>query len=207
MKKLSICTVFAFGLSLPMGLATAASDSTKLDKNSPHSVGVQLSAGGADYKNKGDADDNVIGGAYIYYNYQFADNYSVELGFSGLTDVDNWKCDRNSDDEWVCTKKNDKILNIEADKLDYSAFVIAAKGNIALSKRNSLYGKLGANFYNYELTLQKTKVADDDGVGLFLEAGWEYRWDNGIGMNAGIQYQDAGDLEISTSNIGISYRF
>ncbi|WP_259366714.1 MULTISPECIES: hypothetical protein [unclassified Colwellia] len=42
---------------------------------------------------------------------------------------------------------------------------------------------------------------------MFLEAGWEYRWDNGFGLNASLQYQGAGDLDIDTFNVGISYAF
>jgi len=40
-----------------------------------------------------------------------------------------------------------------------------------------------------------------------LEAGWEYRWDMGIGMNLGLQYQKMNDLTSNTLNLGISYAF
>ena len=47
----------------------------------------------------------------------------------------------------------------------------------------------------------------DSGTGLFLEAGWQYQWDLGIGMNVGLRYQDMGDLTFTSSNVGISYSF
>ena len=81
------------------------------------------------------------------------------------------------------------------------------KTDLKLSKRNKLYAKVGAEFYDYQFELDREEIIDEDGVGLLLEAGWEYRWDSGIGLNAAMQYHDMGDLEMSALNIGISYAF
>ena len=83
----------------------------------------------------------------------------------------------------------------------------AIKGDIDLSQRNSLYGKIGAQYYDYEFSRNDRFIEGDSGTGLFLEAGWQYRWDLGIGMNAGLRYQDMGDLEFTSANVGISYTF
>ena len=88
-----------------------------------------------------------------------------------------------------------------------SAVVFALKTDLSLSKRNRLFAKVGAAFYDYQIDLDHSRVTDEDGTGLFLEAGWEYRWDNGFGLNASLQHQDADDLELDTFNIGISYSF
>jgi len=81
------------------------------------------------------------------------------------------------------------------------------KTDLSLSKRNRLYAKVGAAFYDYRIDLDNTRIADDNGTGLFVEAGWEYRWDNGLRLNTSLQYQGAGDLDIDTFNVGISYAF
>ena len=96
---------------------------------------------------------------------------------------------------------------MDADKLEYSNLVIAAKGNYALSQRNSLYGKLGVQFYDYEISKSKSILVEEDGVGLFLEAGWGYQWDNGLAVNVGIQSIDMGDLDTAGATIGMRYHF
>jgi opacity protein-like surface antigen len=44
-------------------------------------------------------------------------------------------------------------------------------------------------------------------VGVFAELGWEYDFNNGLGINASYQYMDMGDLDTSTLGVGLSYRF
>jgi|GEM_PF-1883128 len=44
-------------------------------------------------------------------------------------------------------------------------------------------------------------------VSFQLGGGWQYRWDSGMGVNTGIQYQTMGDLKVSSLNVGISYSF
>lgn len=186
--------------------AAAELNKTQLNPNSPHTVGFEIGGGQMEYKSA-DGKNNIIGTSYLYYNYQFADNFYAEVGFSSATDADNWQCEQDAQKEWQCTNNDKKNLNVTADTFKYSALVIALKGNIALSQRNSLYGKIGVNFYDYELELKRDNIADKDGTGMFIEAGWEYRWDNNIGLNIGIKTEGAGDVDMATTNIGISYSF
>lgn len=185
-------------------IALSISTSTMAETKSPHSVGLQLGGGSMEYKDqKGEG----YGTSYLYYNYQFAPFYSLEVGLLGGTDAD-WHC-REVGSEYECYSDDDKkdIFALDADKLELGAIVVAIKTDVALSKRNSLYGKAGLSLYNYELELNKQEIADEDGVGFMLEAGWEYRWDMGIGMNLGLQYQKMNDLTSNTLNLGISYAF
>lgn len=205
-KKLSIYTTLALTTLSLTNPVFANKNATQLDKNSPHSVGFQAGAGNMEYKNA-DAKYNIIGTSYLYYNYQFANNLYLEVGLSGAADAEDWQCERDAQNAWDCTNKNNKNLTVTADSFEYNAYVLALKGNIALSERNSLYGKIGANFYDYKLELKREKTADESGTGVFFEAGWEYRWDNNIGMNIGIKAESAGDVEIASTNIGISYQF
>lgn len=196
MEKLTYLSSVLVALSLS---TTALAETT-----SPHSVGLQIGGGSMEYKDK---KGEGYATSYLYYNNQFSKFYSLEAGLLIGADAD-WNC-KSVDGQWDCYPDTDDkdVFELDADKLELSAFVVAIKTDLALSKRNTLYGKAGLSYYAYELDLDRQKIADENGVGLMLEAGWEYRWDMGIGMNAGLQYHKMDDLESSTINLGISYAF
>jgi len=173
---------------------------------SPHSVGLQVGGGGIEFKGK-DTDGEGVGLSYLYYNYQFAPSYYFEVAFVDAEDINDWKCNEKAENDWDCFSDYDNTFQLKADNFEYSAVVFALKTDLSLSKRNRLFAKVGAAFYDYQIDLDHTRVTDKDGTGLFLEAGWEYKWDNGFGLNASLQYQDAGDLDLDTFNVGISYNF
>jgi hypothetical protein len=70
-----------------------------------------------------------------------------------------------------------------------------------------LYAKLGAQYYDYEFSRNGNHLEGEDGIGVLFEAGWQYQWDMGIGMNVGLRYQDMGELTLKSQNVGISYAF
>ncbi len=70
-----------------------------------------------------------------------------------------------------------------------------------------VYSKLGVQFYDYEISQGSNVLADDSGVGLYLEAGWLYRLDNGFGLEAGIKLTTMGDLTVAGTSVGIDYAF
>jgi len=185
-------------------LALSVSTTVMAEVESQHSAGLQLGGGGVTYK--GDSTDGQ--GAlqsYVYYNYKFMPHYYVEVGLSSGAEVD-WDCEKDSHNVWSCDA-DDNDFDLLADDFKYNALVVALKTDLALSERNSLYGKIGASFYDYELSLNEDTFGDESGVGFVVEAGWEYRWDNGMGINAGFQYQDMGDMEVNTFSIGANYAF
>lgn len=187
-------------------LALSFSNAALAEVESPHSVGLQVGGGGIKFKGV-DSNGEGLGQSYLYYNYKFSPNYYLELGLMGGEDVNDWDCEKDSDDQWACYSGYHQKTDLQIDNFEYSALVVALKTDLSLSKRNSLYGKVGVSYYDYELDLEHSRVADDKGIGLFLEAGWEYRWDMGIGMNIGLQHQKMNDLKANTFNIGISYSF
>lgn len=129
------------------------------------------------------------------------------MGLLAGGDAD-WDCKKVSD-KWECYSDNDRkdTFELAADNLELGALVVAIKTDLLLSKRNKIYGKAGLSYYDYELDLDFVQIADEDGVGFMLEAGWEYRWDMGIGMNVGLQHHKMSDLKSNTLNVGISYAF
>ena len=198
MNKLNLAAISLLSLSL---ISTAA-----YSQKSKHTTGLVIGYATGEYKNS-DNDGDGFAQSYLYYNYQILDNFSVEVAYTGATEIDTWSC-KEYDDEWFCRSYNNKpIFNLGVDSFDLDGFVAAIKGEIPLSQRNRLYGKVGAQYYDYEFSRDDRFVEGDTGTGLFLEAGWQYRWDLGIGMNVGLRYQDLGDLSFASTNVGISYTF
>lgn len=99
------------------------------------------------------------------------------------------------------------FFNRNIDKVEFSNYVIAAKGQFKITENNSLYGKVGGQSYNYSMFEKGRKTADISGFGLFLESGWQYDWNNGLAMNVALQYIDMDELYTSSLGVGISYRF
>jgi len=199
MKLLNLASIALVSLSLISAAAYSA------EKN--HTFGLVTGFASGDYKNSSKDGDGFVQ-AYLYYNYQVIDNLSVEVAYTGAQELNDWDCNEDEDDVWTCRFDDDEpIFNLHANDFDLDGIVVAVKGDIDLSLRNSLYGKIGAQFYEYEFSRNDRFLEGDNGTGLFLEAGWQYRWDLGIGMNAGLRYQDMGDLTFISSNVGISYSF
>jgi len=171
-----------------------------------HTFGTQIAAGGVEFEGI-DTDNGGVGQFYSYYNYAVNRNFAIELGINIGGDIDDWECREVSDNDWHCTDLNHDLFGQGIDDIEFTSVVLAAKGILPLSKRNSLYGKLGIHNYHYDLFSNNHKVADDSGIGLYLAAGWEYRWDSGLGLNVGYEAYDMDDLETFTLNTGLSYQF
>lgn len=171
-----------------------------------HSFGLSLSTGSAEYKGSS-ADGDGVAHLYGHYNHRLNNNFSLEVGVAAGADMDDWDCEEIFDDEWECRSDNDPIFGLAADELYYGNLVFAAKGEIQLSAKNSLYAKVGGQFYDYQFERNNDKLESDDGFGAFLEAGWQFRWNSGWGINAGLQYMDMGDLDVTSMNLGASYAF
>ncbi|WP_444995654.1 outer membrane beta-barrel protein [Aliikangiella sp. IMCC44359] len=205
MKKQLLISTILFALSSNIVQANEVSaDSTT--SQSKHTFGFQISNGSAEYKGSSDDGDG-IGQSYLYYNYKLSPTYSIEAGINGGTDVDDWECSKEYDDDWECHSNNDPFFNLQANKLSYGGLVLALKANFQLTEKNSLYAKIGGQFYDYEFSRSSVKLDKDDGFGAVVEAGWQYRWHSGWGINAGMTYMDMGDLKTTTLNTGVSYAF
>ncbi len=187
-------------------LALSISSTSTFAKDLKHSFGLQTGVASGEYKNS-TKDGDGFAQAYLFYNYQLFNNISLEVGYNGATELDNWECEEEEDDKWTCGQNNKPIFGLAADEFVLDGFVAALKGHVAISQRNSLYGKIGAQYYDYDFRRDGDFVEGDSGTGLFIEAGWQYRWNCGIGMNVGLRYQDMDDLTFTSPNIGINYAF
>ena len=200
-KKLSLLTV----LSTAVNYQVFSAEVTQESPLKQHSFGVQLAAGGIEYKNSNNDEGTVQ--LYSYYNYAFSQNFSLELGVNFGTDVEDWECHETYNDNWHCSTNNNSLFGLNADEVEYSNLVVAIKGLLPLSQRNSLYAKIGAQYYDYDINRGNKSIVHDSDIGLYLAAGWQYQWDMGLGMNAGYEAFDMGDLETFTLNVGINYKF
>lgn len=198
-KKLSLTSLALISI---FSVSSIADTLTK-----PHSVGGHIASGNIEFNNSSRDGDGVVQ-VYGFYNYAFTENMSLEAGLNVGADVDDWDCYEDKDDDWHCSTNNDhSLFGLGVDEIKYTNLVAAVKGILPLSAHNSLYAKVGAQFYDYELSRRNRTLFDDDGVGLYLAVGWQYEWDMGIGMSAGYERYDMGDLESSTVNVGINYNF
>lgn len=194
-------------------LTLALASTSALAQVKPHSYGLTTGIASGEYKNSSNDGDG-FAQAYFFYNYQFADNFSIELAYARSVEIDDWSwdCDEIEEDSWKCTYDDGSgpLFNTAAEEFELDNFIVAIKADLPISERNSLYAKLGAQYYDYELysddSINKFWQGDT-GTGLFLEAGWQYRWNCGIGMNVGLRYQDMDDLTFVSPNVGINYAF
>ncbi|TMO65006.1 porin family protein [Pseudoalteromonas aurantia] len=198
---MKILSVIALSL---VGTLTFTSQAAQNDEQ--HRVGAQLSGGSASYQNS-KQDGDGVGQLYAYYNYQFNAVWAFEAGISTGSESDDWKCKEITNNKFTCDRQDELLFDLKANKLDYSNFITAAKGQYQLTENNHIYAKLGAQFYEYEIAQSSKILVDEDGVGIFAEAGWQYDWDNGVAVNLAWQYMDMGDLEVNTLGVGLSYRF
>ncbi|SFD14832.1 outer membrane beta-barrel protein [Pseudoalteromonas denitrificans] len=203
--RIILPSLFATVLSIS---SYAQNDASSTEPSKKHTFGAQWSLGSVDY-DKAHFDDDGVVQIYGYYNYRINNRFAVEVGINRGADWD-WDCDNDDnddddddDDDWGC----DSTWFWSDDEIEFTNYVVAAKGNVELSQRNSLFAKFGAQFYDYELSYKNVLKDDDNGVGVFAEAGWQYRWDFGLGLNAGIQFIDMGDLDTTTFTTGMSYQF
>ena len=199
-KKLSLSLLVALTSSIPV--VSLAETSPK-----PHSFGGHIASGDIEF-NGSSADGDGVVQIYGFYNYGFSERLSVELGLNLGVDHDGLDCYEDDNDDWHCsTNNNESLFDLGVDEIEYTNIVAAIKGTAPISKRNSLYAKIGAQVYDYELSRNSRVLFDDNGVGLYLAVGWQYEWDMGIGMNVGFEKYDMGDLDSNTVNVGISYSF
>ncbi len=198
MKLSSLAAISLLSLSL---LSTYSNAQDK-----PHSFGLVTGAASGEYKNSSQDGDG-FAQAYLFYNYQVFKNFSVEFAYNTAAELDSWECNETTEDKWTCGTNDKPMFGLLANEMQLDGFVVAIKGEAPLSKRNSLYAKLGAQYYDYKFSRNDNFVEGEDGTGVFFEAGWQYIWNCGIGMNVGLRYQDMGELTLKSPNVGISYSF
>jgi hypothetical protein len=101
------------------------------------------------------------------------------------------------------------IVDIFTDsKMDYSAIQLSAAVNYPIIAKHYLYLKVNALQYDYDIVDDNEVVYNEDGNDFGFSLGWMFKFDNGIGINAGYEVLNLGkNIDIKGFNIGLHYRF
>jgi long-subunit fatty acid transport protein len=162
----------------------------------PHAIGLEYSysdINNGSNEETSDLNDSITTHYSYSYQYQMAEDFSIGLGYL--------KGDSSRADGF--------LIDIFTDsKIDYSAILLSAKVNYPVSKRNSVYLKVSAIQYDYDVVDDNEVVYNEDDNDFGFSLGWGYEFDNGIGINAGYEILNLGKhIDIKGFNAGISYRF
>jgi hypothetical protein len=201
-KKTLLSVIVASALS-------SAVNATELPQAGTFNVGGQFSFGSIDH----DSFTNDKDGAaqvMLYVDYYFKPGWAIEVGLSHGTNAQDWICendDVDTDDEY-CTNDDESGTSSSKNDLDFSNLIVAVRFDKALTEHNFIYGKLGAQYFDYEMTDSNNAVFEEDsGTGIYSELGWKYQWSNNVSLNVAYQHIAMSDLSTSSMAFGIGYRF
>lgn len=183
-------------------------DAAELPQAGTYTAGVQISFGSIDHDSF-TSDDDGTGQIMHYLDYYFKDGWAVEAAINLGTNVQDWICDNDdidTDDDYCTNSDNSNVASFESD-LDFTNFIVAIRHDKKVSTNSFIYGKLGAQYFDYEMTEANTVFEEDSGTGIFSELGWRYEWSNQLTANVGYQFLGMSDLTTSSVTIGLGYPF
>lgn len=160
-------------------------------KGKSHTLEIQLGLGSVDTETASEKDDKESVSGFIY-GYKYNSNLTINMGVvSGET-----YCIITCPQDWSSIRT-----------LEYDSYILNAKGSLLLSNRWSVFGKLGANYYNLEFSGENRASATDTGVGALLATGFDFRAYNGFGLGFEIAYLDMGNISAENYTLNFSYMF
>ena len=175
-------------------LALSLSSTVLFAQDNPHVIGLQADFGELSTKaneNTEKLDDISTTHYTLSYQYSLNENFSVGAGY--LT---------GDSSSFIA------IFDFNDSELEYSAFMISAKAQLPISKRNSLYVQLNALQYDYDILDDDKTIFNDDGSDFGYSFGWKYQWDMGLGLKVGYDVINLGsDIKLNGISIETSYRF
>jgi hypothetical protein len=187
---------------------TTFTGAAELPQAGTFNAGVQVSYGNIDHKSFNNDEDGTAQ-VMFYVDYYFKPGWSVEVGVNNGTNVQDWICRRSdidTDDNYCDVDDGSGSNTFESD-LDFINLILAVRFDKQISTNSFVYGKLGAQYFDYEMTDNNTVFEEDTGTGIYSELGWKYQWSNNVNVNIGYQHIAMGDLTTSAVTTGIGYRF
>lgn len=160
-----------------------------------HHFGFSFGIGGTDsISNDSDLSDSdpSLSSTNIVYGYQMVPEWVLEVGYLSAD-----------------TESFDFIfenLFLETD-IEVQAVHVGIKGVKSLTEHNDLYVRVRLNRYDVELSLQDSVLSSDTGTSFGYSAGWQFNFENDIGLNLEYSRSDFDHLEIKTLNLGVNFSF
>lgn len=101
------------------------------------------------------------------------------------------------------------LIDIFTDsKVDYSAVLLSAQLSYPFAERHAGYVAIHATQYDFDVFDDGKINVSDDGTDLGFAFGWQYNFDNGLGIRAGYEVVNLGEhIDIKGFTTGINYRF
>jgi opacity protein-like surface antigen len=196
-------------LILPITLACAFSSFTHATEPATagtYNAGVQISVGNIDHDSFS-SDQDSAAQAMFYVDYYFKDGWAIETAVNSGSNVQDWICENVDDTDNYCTSSDENNPNSFKSDLDFTNFIVALRFDREINQNVFVYGKLGAQYFDYEMTEGSNVFEEDDGTGIFSELGLQYQWSNNVNINVGYQYIGMNDLSTSSFTVGLGYRF
>ena len=97
------------------------------------------------------------------------------------------------------------VLNIR--HIDYNALILNVQGSLPLSERWSMFGKLGFNYYRSDFYGGNKPRINNNGLGSFAAAGFNFRAFNGFGLGFEGKKLSMGDIDSTIYSLNFSYMF
>lgn len=129
----------------------------------------------------------------IFYGYQYNSKWTINAGFAAGSSID---C--------IIACLDDLSLYRSA---EYNSYILNIKRSLPLSRRWSVFGKLGANYYNSKFYGAHIDKITDRGVGALLATGFDFRAFNGFGVGFEAKWLDMGDINATNYTVNFSHMF
>jgi len=160
-----------------------------------HQIGIDSFVGGVDgqlTEGTRPLNDTVTQHYHLSYQYTLSDYWGVKAGYL-FGDTEDFGIIL---DEFTETK------------LEYTGPTIGLVGNLPLSGGNSLFVDVNTINYDYEMTDEGKLEVSESGWGYNANVGWQYAFENGLGVKLAYGFSEFGDnVEIGSFSFGVNYRF
>jgi hypothetical protein len=207
MKKINMKKTLLTSLFIASA-CSAFCGAAELPQAGTFNAGAQVSYGNIDHDSFSNDQDGAAQ-VMFYLDYYFKPGWAIEVGVNTGTNVQDWICENDDidSDDTYCTSSNESNPGSFESDLDFSNIIIAVRYDKQVSTNSFVYAKLGAQYFDYEMTDNNAVFEEDTGTGLYSELGWKYQWSNNMNASVGYQHIAMADLTTSSVTFGVGYSF
>lgn len=159
-----------------------------------HSLGYQLGLGSIRTDLASEEDGHLFFQG-VTYGYQFSSNWTMSAGVVKGEEV------------LYCIITCFPEAEIPYRTIDFKSYMLSIKGSLPFSKRWSVYGKLGGNYFKSEFTGNNRYSVTKNGTGALLATGFDFRAYNGFGLSLEAIWLDMKEVNVSGFSVNVSYLF